>query len=195
MGGAPRKQCVPPQDWVGESHLGWGPTPRAAAGGSGGGGGLLERLPVVVEKEHCGADHDAESQCHTGKFQPPALHHGRQASPSVLRRRRCDLWNLPHLRCTASRREPRQGDFNPSMLGSEHGILLGIHEKSGHRGADAVYAATSLRFYWPSMRAHVRHHVASCHACQIRSMVKPQVPLHISMPSTIWVCSTCVERE
>ncbi|PCH41818.1 hypothetical protein WOLCODRAFT_70431, partial [Wolfiporia cocos MD-104 SS10] len=36
------------------------------------------------------------------------------------------------------------------------------------------------------MWSDVRHHIRSCHQCQIRSTVKVQVPLTISTPSTIF---------
>ena len=42
------------------------------------------------------------------------------------------------------------------------------------------------RFYWPNMWKDVRHHVRSCHECQVRSTKKVEIPLTISRPSTIF---------
>ena len=43
------------------------------------------------------------------------------------------------------------------------------------------------RFYWPSMWNDIRHHVRSCHQCQIRSVKKVEVPIIVSAPATIFV--------
>lgn len=64
--------------------------------------------------------------------------------------------------------------------------MTDAHENLGHRGEAAVFETVRTRFYWPYMRADVKHHVASCHECQIRSTRSIEVPLVISTPSTIW---------
>lgn len=66
-------------------------------------------------------------------------------------------------------------------------ILLEAHEGTGHRGEQAVMQTLKERFYWPNMWNNVRHHVRSCHECQIRSVRKVEVPLMVSTPSTIFL--------
>ncbi len=61
-------------------------------------------------------------------------------------------------------------------------ILLQAHKGLGHRGEFAVYEQVKKQFYWPHMRVHVRHHVRSCHQCQIRDVRKVEIPLMISTP-------------
>ncbi len=65
-------------------------------------------------------------------------------------------------------------------------ILLQAHEGLGHRGEFAVYEQVKKRFYWPHMCAHVRHHVRSCHQCQIRDVRKVEIPLTISTPAALF---------
>lgn len=65
-------------------------------------------------------------------------------------------------------------------------ILNLAHEQLGHRGEFAVYEQVKKRFYWPHMRAHVRHHVQSCHECQIRSVRRIEIPLTVSTPATLF---------
>jgi len=72
--------------------------------------------------------------------------------------------------------EPRQ----------KNSILLHAHENLGHKGIQAVYEVIRNRFFWPHMRADVYHHVKSCHECQIRSLKRIEVPLHVSTPSILF---------
>lgn len=65
-------------------------------------------------------------------------------------------------------------------------IMIEAHESFGHRGEQATWEHIRLRFYWPHLRNDVRHHVQSCHECQIRSTKKVQVPLTVSTPATIF---------
>ena len=51
-------------------------------------------------------------------------------------------------------------------------ILVEAHEKNGHRQEQATWETIRIRFYWPHLRADVRHHVQSCHPCQIQSIKK-----------------------
>jgi hypothetical protein len=48
-------------------------------------------------------------------------------------------------------------------------ILIQAHEELGHRGEQAVFETVRVRYYWPHLRSDIRHHVASCHECQIRN--------------------------
>ena len=63
-------------------------------------------------------------------------------------------------------------------------ILKQAHEGLGHRGEYAVMQMIKERFYWPGMWNDVRHHVRSCHPCQIRSTTKVETPIIISAPSS-----------
>lgn len=65
-------------------------------------------------------------------------------------------------------------------------ILQAAHEDLGHRGEQAVMHTLHQRFYWPHMWNDVRHHVRSCHECQVRSTKKVEVPLTISRPTTLF---------
>ena len=42
------------------------------------------------------------------------------------------------------------------------------------------------RVYWPNLWNDIRHHVRSCHQCQIRSVRKAEVPIMVSTPATIF---------
>jgi hypothetical protein len=65
-------------------------------------------------------------------------------------------------------------------------ILMEAHEKMGHRKEQATWETIRTRFYWPHLRADVRHHVQSCRPCQIRSIKKVEIPLTISTPATLF---------
>ena len=65
-------------------------------------------------------------------------------------------------------------------------ILTQAHEGLGHRGEQAVFETVRERYYWPHFRQDIRHHVKSCHQCQIRSTVKMKIPVTISAPATIF---------
>jgi hypothetical protein len=65
-------------------------------------------------------------------------------------------------------------------------ILHQAHEELGHKGEQATYDTVRERFYWPHLRMDVKHHVQSCHPCQIRSTKKRVLPPTISMPVTIF---------
>lgn len=65
-------------------------------------------------------------------------------------------------------------------------IMTQAHEELGHRGEFAVYEQLKKRFYWPHMRAHVRHHIQSCHQCQIRDVKRIELPLTVSTPATLF---------
>lgn len=65
-------------------------------------------------------------------------------------------------------------------------ILEAAHEKLGHRGEQAVLYVIKERFYWPSMWNDVRHHIRSCHQCQIRSTFRQHLPLQIAAPAKVF---------
>jgi transposase InsO family protein len=84
----------------------------------------------------------------------------------------------------------RQKKGNPLkiILDKKHQrkILIQAHEDLGHRGEQAVFETIRLRFYWPHLRSSIKHHVSSCHECQIRSTKKFEVPLTVSTPATLF---------
>ena len=65
-------------------------------------------------------------------------------------------------------------------------ILKQAHENLGHRGVQSVFELVRHRFYWPHIRADILHHVRSCHDCQIRSLKKVEIPLTISIPTSLF---------
>jgi transposase InsO family protein len=65
-------------------------------------------------------------------------------------------------------------------------ILHQAHEDLGHKGEQATFDTIRERFYWPHLRMDVKHHVQSCHPCQIRSTKKMVLPPTVSMPATIF---------
>ena len=71
-------------------------------------------------------------------------------------------------------------------LAGRLGILQDAHEGLGHRGERAVFQLVHKRFYWPHLWNDVRHHVQSCHQCQIRSTRKVQIPLQVSAPAALF---------
>lgn len=54
------------------------------------------------------------------------------------------------------------------------------------RNVHQIMQTLKDRSYWPNMWNDVCHHVHSCHQCQIQSTRKVEVPLTVSMPSTIF---------
>lgn len=65
-------------------------------------------------------------------------------------------------------------------------ILTESHENMGHRGEQAVFETVRERYYWPHLFADVKHHVKSCHPCQIRSTIKMHIPPTVSTPATLF---------
>ena len=65
-------------------------------------------------------------------------------------------------------------------------ILIQAHEELGHRGEQTVFETVRVRFYWPHLRSDIKHHVASCHECQIRNTKRVEIPLTVSTPSILF---------
>lgn len=84
----------------------------------------------------------------------------------------------------------RNGNRSPLLVVFDQQLRLDLltqaHEKLGHKGEQAVFEILRLRFFWPHLRAAVRHHVSSCHECQIRSLKKMEIPLTVSTPTTLF---------
>jgi transposase InsO family protein len=66
-------------------------------------------------------------------------------------------------------------------------ILTKAHEELGHHGEYSTWELIRYRFFWPYLLADVRHHVQSCHECQIRSTKKMHIPVTVSTPATLFV--------
>jgi hypothetical protein len=84
----------------------------------------------------------------------------------------------------------RRGKRPPLLVIMDHArrlaILTQAHESLGHRGEQAVFETVRERYYWPHLRQDVKHHVQSCHQCQVRSTVKMRIPITVSTPATIF---------
>jgi hypothetical protein len=69
----------------------------------------------------------------------------------------------------------RNSNRQPLLVILDHkkrlAILTQAHENLGHKGEQAVFDLVRLRFFWPHLRTDVHHHVASCHDCQIRTLL------------------------
>ena len=63
-----------------------------------------------------------------------------------------------------------------------HSILIESHEKLECRDTYGVFYHLHDRFYWPHMYQHVKHHVSTCHQCQIWSIKWVEVPPTICVP-------------
>jgi hypothetical protein len=61
-------------------------------------------------------------------------------------------------------------------------ILTGAHEDLGHKGVQSTFETIHYRFFWPHMYTDVKHHVQSCHDCQIRTTKKMHIPITVSTP-------------
>jgi transposase InsO family protein len=83
----------------------------------------------------------------------------------------------------------RQGQ-NPLMVVLDPdrrlAILTQAHESLGHRGEQAVFETVRARYFWPHLRMDIKHHVRSCHQCQVRSTIKMKIPITVSTPATIF---------
>jgi transposase InsO family protein len=84
----------------------------------------------------------------------------------------------------------RRKEGNPLkvIFSKEHRkqLLNQAHEDLGHRGVQAVFETIKLRFYWPHLFSDIKHHVASCHECQIRNTRRVEIPLTVSTPATLF---------
>jgi hypothetical protein len=91
------------------------------------------------------------------------------------------FWRNEHLyRQSSNGNYPQRVLMDPT---SRLRSLIQIHEKLGHRGVEATYRTLQKRVFWPRMLDDVRHHVRSCHDCQLRSVSKFNQPVTVSLPS------------
>jgi len=65
-------------------------------------------------------------------------------------------------------------------------ILFEAHERLRHAGVDGVYSHLKNRFYWPHMLEDVRHHVKTCHECQVCSNKCFHQPITVSSPVRVF---------
>ena len=68
----------------------------------------------------------------------------------------------------------------------EH-ILEFAHGELGHRGVHATFELIKRRFYWPNIFQYIKHHIQSCHQCQINSVKKVVLPLIPSTPPLLFI--------
>jgi hypothetical protein len=84
----------------------------------------------------------------------------------------------------------RRKNMTPLLVIFDHAHRLSImtqsHEDLGHRGEQSVFETIRERYFWPHLRQDIKHHVRSCHQCQIRSTVKMKIPITVSTPATIF---------
>ena len=71
-------------------------------------------------------------------------------------------------------------------LEKRQSIMQHAHEKLGHRGVYGVFYHLRDRFFWPHLYQDVKHHVSSCHECQLWSTKKVEVSPTIRIPATIF---------
>ena len=65
-------------------------------------------------------------------------------------------------------------------------ILWEMHEETAHHGVWAIEKQVTLRYFWPGMKDQIRHHIQSCHPCQLRSTKKMHIPITISHPPALF---------
>jgi hypothetical protein len=65
-------------------------------------------------------------------------------------------------------------------------ILRHAHDSLGHRGERAMQEHLKNRFFWPHMHADIKHHIASCPQCQVRSTKRVEIPPMISAPIAVF---------
>lgn len=65
-------------------------------------------------------------------------------------------------------------------------ILHEAHDQLGHRGELATFETIRLRFFWPFYYSDVKQYVRACRECQIRSIQRTEVPIHISTPVLVF---------
>ena len=78
---------------------------------------------------------------------------------------------------------PKRVIFNN---GRKAEIVRTLHDESGHRGREGTYGKVSLRYWWDGMYKDVKMYVQSCEACQKRSPMKSNEPLHPTTRSSLW---------
>jgi hypothetical protein len=88
-----------------------------------------------------------------------------------------------HLYRRLSAQPPQVVIFNKKR---RRAILWEMHEKNGHHGVWAVAKQTTLRYYWPSILTDIKHHIQSCHTCQLRSTKKMHLPITMSQPQRLF---------
>jgi transposase InsO family protein len=65
-------------------------------------------------------------------------------------------------------------------------IMTQAHENLGHRGEQSVFETIRERYYWPHLQINIKHHVQSCHQCQIHSTAKMKIQITVSTPATVF---------
>ena len=73
--------------------------------------------------------------------------------------------------------------FDPTH---QSAILTKAHEQLGHRGVYGVFHHIRDRFHWPNQFQDAKHHVSTCHQCQIWNTKRIEVPPTIRTPVTLF---------
>jgi len=115
-------------------------------------------------------------------LQTPVL--GSKAKERFLKKAERFIWTNDHLyRVNDNTGMPRRVLIDAA---AKYRVLVEAHEHLGHRGVDGVYGHLKPRFYWPHMLEDIRHHVKTCHECQIRSNKRFHQPITVSTPIRVF---------
>jgi transposase InsO family protein len=65
-------------------------------------------------------------------------------------------------------------------------ILQEAHDGLGHKGYYSTLRTTLDRFWWPSIAHDVKHHVITCHECQLRQTTKIRLLPTVAIPAPLF---------
>ncbi|XP_068239311.1 uncharacterized protein [Palaemon carinicauda] len=69
---------------------------------------------------------------------------------------------------------------------TEHTALLDLaHSAESHLGISKTYKRLLDDYYWPGMKADVKHHIESCHPCQVTGKPNQKIPPAPLVPITV----------
>jgi hypothetical protein len=60
------------------------------------------------------------------------------------------------------------------------------HDGLGHKGFYSTLRTLLDRFWWPTLANDVKHHIATCHECQIRQTTKIHIPPVVATPAPLF---------
>lgn len=58
-------------------------------------------------------------------------------------------------------------------------VIQEMHDGMGHKGTETIHQALARRVWWPGIEADIRWFVRTCIHCQMRSIVRPIVPIRV----------------
>jgi hypothetical protein len=100
------------------------------------------------------------------------------------------LWGI-HLYRRRNESPPQVVIFNKKR---RQAILWEMHEDNAHHGVWAVAKQTTLRYYWPNILEDIKHHIQSCHTCQLRS-TKKNAPSNHRIQTTVFIQQSILGRH